>query len=361
MPGQHFQVNREDLRKTRFLDETATALEDGQLRFAVERFALTANNITYGVAGDMIGYWNFFPAEAPWGRIPVWGVARVEESKAEGVTAGDRFFGYFPMSTHLEIRPGELTERGLVDTSEHRAALPPIYNRYERLPEGGTPDEENWMMLLRVLFLTGWLIDDFLGDNDFFGSEAVAVLSASSKTGFSLGHCLSTRSGARPRVIGFTSPGNLEFTQSLGCYDEVRTYDEVAQLDSGCPTAVVDMAGNGQVGAALHRHLADNLKYHCQVGLTHWEDQGGEADLPGATPEFFFAPSQVEKRMAEWGPTELARRQEEAWRGFLTPCRGWLNLASASGSAAVEAAYHEMLEGKTDPSRGLILSLATAD
>ena len=358
MAGQQFQVNREDLRQTRFVDEAAAPLEEGHVRFAVERFALTANNITYGVAGDMIGYWNFFPADAPWGRIPVWGVARVEESRAAGVQAGDRFFGYLPMSTHLDILPGAMTDHSMVDVSAHRAALPPIYNRYDRLPAGGDAKEENWMMLLRVLFLTGWLIDDFLGDNDFFGSEAVAVLSASSKTGFGLAHCLSTRSGARPRVIGFTSPGNRAFTESTGCYDEVRTYDEVAMLDAARPTTVVDMAGNGTVGAALHRHLAENLKYHCQVGLTHWEDQAGEPDLPGASPEFFFAPSQVEKRMSEWGPAEIARRQEEAWKDFLAPCRSWLTLSEASGASELEAAYHEMLEGKTDPRRGLILSLA---
>ena len=358
MTTVHFQIERSNLRQSRFVTEDIGAVEKGMVRLAIERFALTANNITYGVAGDMIGYWNFFPAEGDWGRIPVWGVGRVIESKADGVNPGERYFGYFPMSQTLDVQAGNLSGSGFVDIAEHRAALPPIYNRYERLPEGVHADDEAWMMLLRVLFMTGWLIDDFLGDNAFFDSEAVVILSASSKTGFSLAHCLSGRKESRPRVIGLTSSGNREFTSGLGCYDEVLTYDEVGKLDASLPTTVVDMAGDGTVGTALHRHLADALKYHCQVGLTHWESQVGEPDLPGATPEFFFAPTQVEKRLAEWGPAALASRQDEAWQAFLAPCRQWLKLSEASGQAALEKAYREMLEGHTDPSTGVILSLS---
>ena len=36
-------------------------LQPGQIRLTVERFALTTNNITYAVAGDMLDYWGFFP------------------------------------------------------------------------------------------------------------------------------------------------------------------------------------------------------------------------------------------------------------------------------------------------------------
>ena len=357
MTTAQFQVDRSNLRRTRFFKVENGDLAPGMARLAIERFALTANNITYAVAGDMIGYWNFFPAEGDWGRIPVWGVGRVVESNVKDVQPGERYFGYFPMSQTLDVQAGNSTASGFVDVAEHRAALPPIYNRYERLAEEGNVEDEAWMMLLRVLFLTGWLIDDFFGDNDFFGSKAVVVLSASSKTGFSLAHCLSARAEGRPRVIGLTSPSNRGFTQGLGCYDEVLTYDEIEQLDASIPTSMVDMAGNGDVGSRLHRHLAENLKYDCQVGLTHWEGLAGDPDRPGVKPEFFFAPTQVEKRLADWGPATLAARQEEAWQAFLRPCRAWIQISETSGEAALEKAYLEMLEGRTQPDRGLILSI----
>ena len=72
MPSFDFQVNKNDLSTHRLIHPLPTSLSAGQVRLSIERFALTANNITYGVAGDMIGYWQFFPAENNWGRIPVW-------------------------------------------------------------------------------------------------------------------------------------------------------------------------------------------------------------------------------------------------------------------------------------------------
>ena len=45
-------------------------------------YALTANNITYGVAGETMKYWNFYPAAAGMGRIPVWGVGKVAHRAA---------------------------------------------------------------------------------------------------------------------------------------------------------------------------------------------------------------------------------------------------------------------------------------
>ena len=85
MPSFDFQVNKNDLSTHRLIHPLPASLSAGQVRLSIERFALTANNITYGVAGDMIGYWQFFPAENNWGRIPVWGVATVAESNCDDI------------------------------------------------------------------------------------------------------------------------------------------------------------------------------------------------------------------------------------------------------------------------------------
>ena len=39
----------------------------------VDRFALTANNITYAVMGNQLKYWSLFPAPSGFGIVPVWG------------------------------------------------------------------------------------------------------------------------------------------------------------------------------------------------------------------------------------------------------------------------------------------------
>lgn len=75
-----FLVAKSDLRATRFEEAEPPPLEEGQVRLAIENFALTANNVTYAAFGETMRYWDFFRGPEGWGRVPVWGHARVEAS-----------------------------------------------------------------------------------------------------------------------------------------------------------------------------------------------------------------------------------------------------------------------------------------
>src|SRR5262249_23463550 len=149
----------------------------GQALLRIDHFAFTANNITYAVAGDLLSYWNFFPAEPGWGRVPVWGFADVAASRCEGLGEGARFYGYYPMSTHLLVEPVKITGAGFIDGAAHRAPMAGAYNQYRAAaPSPGAGDEEA-QMLLQPLFTTAFLIDDYLAESGFFGAR-VAVLSS---------------------------------------------------------------------------------------------------------------------------------------------------------------------------------------
>jgi hypothetical protein len=357
-----FLVKTQDLRQCRFVDTSADARSGrgpGEALLRIERFAFTANNVTYGAVGEMIGYWKFFPAEPGWGRIPVWGIGVVDAAGEGGLRNGERIFGYFPMSDRLVVQPTRVTEHGFVDGTTHRRELPPIYNQYTRLENDPThvPADEDRLMLLRPLFATAFLLDDFLAENSFFGASAVVLASASSKTAFSLAFLLARNRRPGCEVIGLTSAGNLEFVRRLGCYDRVVTYGDVASLDASKAVVLVDMAGNQQVTRDVHEHFGSGVKYSCQVGLTHWERGGPTSDLPGARPEFFFAPSQAEKRTAELGPSGFQAALSSSWRTFLDGTEGWLRIERGRGPEAVERAYRDTLEGRVKPEEGLILSL----
>ena len=60
--GLDFFVNKSDWKRRRFDVAPVPELDDGQVCFGVDRFAFTANNISDALAGDMLGYWRFFPA-----------------------------------------------------------------------------------------------------------------------------------------------------------------------------------------------------------------------------------------------------------------------------------------------------------
>ncbi|MDI1364128.1 MAG: DUF2855 family protein, partial [bacterium] len=88
-----FVVDKTDLRHAEFRPATLPDLAEGEVRLAVDRFALTANNITYAVFGEAMRYWDFFPAAQGFGRVPVWGFATVEASNHPDIAVGQRFYG----------------------------------------------------------------------------------------------------------------------------------------------------------------------------------------------------------------------------------------------------------------------------
>ena len=360
-PDLDFLVRKDDLKTARFAAAPSPgeiALDDGQVLLRVDKFAFTSNNVTYAAFGDAMQYWQFFPAPEGWGRIPVWGFGDVIASKSDAAKLGERFYGYFPMSSHLVVRPERASEAGFFDGAAHRKALHPVYNQYVRTTTdpGYDPKREAEQMLLRPLFITSFLIDDFLADNGFFGATSVVLSSASSKTAYGTAFLLHRRKAVE--VVGLTSPSNVAFVERLGCYDRVVAYDAVGSLPSGTPTVYVDMAGSGPVRASVHRHFGESLKYSCAVGGTHWDALGGGRELPGPKPTLFFAPAQIKKRNADWGAAALQQRIAEAWRAFLGPVSGWMRAVEARGPEAVERVYRDMLDGRAKPDEGHILSLA---
>jgi NADPH:quinone reductase-like Zn-dependent oxidoreductase len=354
MNDWQFLVDRNDYRATRVAEIAPAALAVGEVRLRVDAFGFTSNNVTYAAAGDIIGYWTFFPApdlgdEIAWGRVPVWGFADVVESRCDGVAEGERLFGYLPMSTELVIVPTHVSNRSLTDGAAHRQSLPPVYNNYERCaPSTDRGSElEAAQMLYRPLFFTSFLIDDFLADNDFFGASTVVLASASSKTAFGTAHLLHRRGGLT--VIGITSSANVDFVEGLGCYDEVVTYDDVASLPPG-PAVFVDMSGNTAVVRGVHEHYGDDLAHSALVGLTHWEDRdAAAAPLPGPPQTMFFAPSQIEKRRADWGPGVIDARLADAWAPFVEQVSGWIDIHHGNGAAEMGDVYLEVLENRTRP------------
>jgi hypothetical protein len=294
-------VNRADLRRTRIAESPALEPGDGEALLRVERFGMTANNVTYAVMGEAMSYWDFFPtAEQGWGRVPVWGFAEVEASAAPGVEPGTRVYGYLPPSFHLLVVPADADERGFLDGSPHRAALPSAYHRY--LATGSdpfySPATEDLQLLLRPLFFTSFLIDDQLADEGLAERGPVLVSSASSKTAIAAAFLLSRRAGVE--LVGLTSPGNAEFVSGLGIYDRTVTYGEIGSLQPG-PATYVDVSGDGTVRRAVHERYGPQLLHSMAVGLTHWEELGAAAgELPGPAPTLFFAPDRVVKRSADW-------------------------------------------------------------
>lgn len=357
---KQFNVDRADLARISVAEAALPShetLPDDGLLVKVDRFAFTANNITYAMLGDALKYWQLFPAPDGFGNVPVWGFGDVIASKHPSIPAGERLFGYFPMATHLMIEAVDVSKRGLRDGAAHRQGVAPVYNAYTRV--GADPAfagrQGDYQALLRPLFMLSFLVDDFLAEAEFFSAKQVILSSASSKTAFGLAHLLHTE--RQPiRVVGLTSGRNADFTASLGCYHEVVPYDRIDTLPPEQATAFVDMAGNAELRGRLHRHFGDRLVYSGRVGMTH-QDTAEADDLPGAKPSWFFAPDQIRKRAREWGPGGIDQRFGAAWTGFVPMLKKSLTIVEGFGVEAVEEVYRQTLAGSVAPSEGHMLSL----
>jgi NADPH:quinone reductase-like Zn-dependent oxidoreductase len=349
------EVRAEDLRTTRLVHEPVPAPGPGQVLLRVRRFALSANNLTYGTLGERLGYWRIFPAADPgWGRLPMWGYAEVVASGHPGVAAGRELFGYVPMGTHLLVTPERVNERGLTDGSEHRRSLAAAYNAYRWLDADPLydPAHADELALFLPVFMLPFLFDAFLAEHGDFGAHTVVVTSASSKASLGLARLLAARGVA---VAGLTSPRNAAFVESLGVYARVRTYDQVRGLARE-PTVLVDVAGAAAVRRAVHEHLAGALAHSATVGATH-RDPGGGDPLRGPEPVWFFAPDHLRDRVREWGAAGFDERFGAALRDFAEWTRTWLTITRTQGAAAVRSAYSRVAEGGATPAEGHILAL----
>ena len=282
-------IDRDDITDAVRVDEPAAPLEPGQIRVAIDSYAMTANNITYavfgkpsGLFGNDQGYWDFFSGRGEPGRLPVWGFATVTESAADDIAVGDRFYGYYPMASHAVLTVGKPGPGGFADVTPRRTTLPPIYNNYQRigaLSDYRAEDHDYWPVF-RPLFLTGWLIADQFEDEGDYGAGQILIASASSKTAIGLGFALAQRA-ERPETIGLTSAANVEALAAQGIYDRVISYDQIMTLNVAQPAALVDMAGNGAVTRTVHSHFGDQLKASIIVGKSHWDAQADAEGLPG--------------------------------------------------------------------------------
>jgi hypothetical protein len=351
-------VDRSDLTHTELVDAAPPEPADGQAVLRVDRVGMTANNVTYAVFGDAMKYWDFFPAAdrdgVAYGRVPLWGFAVVEQSRAASVEEGTRVFAYLPTSSHLLVEPTGVGPKGFRDASAHRAHLPAPYNGITTTVGDISydPDLEDLQILYRPLFMTSFVLADFIRDNDAFGADSVVISSASSKTSYGTAFLLDGL-----HRVGLTSAGNREFTESLGCYEQVVTYDEIGDM-AQTKAVFVDVAGDAAVRRAVHERLAP--VHSAVVGAAHHDappDLGDGGALPGAAPKFFFAPDQMRKRYEDWGPDGVEEGHAEAWKRFAPVVASWVDVVVADGPEGLRADWLEVLDGSAPPRTGHVIQL----
>ena len=359
---KQFQTNKSNLTESRQVPSKPIEISNGEIHLKVDRFAFTANNVTYAVMGDRLRYWEFFKPQGEnadqWGIIPVWGFADVIESKCDDIPVGERLFGYFPPAHELSLKPSKVSAAAFIDASEHRISLPAGYNLYRRT--SAEPDYnrkgDNERMLLFVLHLTSYCLHDMLQSNDWFNAQQVIVISASSKTSTGLGYGLVNDPKA-PIAIGLTSARNIDLVNSIGAYDQAFTYEDIEKIDANVPTVIVDMSANTDVLSRLHIHLGDNMRFTSNVGLTHWDEPQNVSGINQERSEMFFAPAHIQQRIGDWGRQEFDEKSNSYIISSISKSREWMNVRELNGLDELAGVYANICNGLVAPDEGLVVTL----
>ena len=366
---EELQTSKINLTERRIVrtDFNLDDLNEGEIIVEIESFAFTSNNVTYGVAGEMMGYWKFFPStkdpENIWGCIPMWGFAKIKHSNNEELKTGERLFGYFPASNILVMKPIKVSQKTFIDGQDHRKDLPPVYNNYIRLnnEDSYNKDNDNLRALLFPLHITSFCLCDYLQCEDYLGAEQIIIVSASSKTAIGLAQGLHREKG-RPEVVGLTSKRNLDFVKDLNSYDHVITYDELDNINIDSPAVMVDMAGNREILGKLHSSLGNKMIKCITVGMTHWDNETTADDTMGQLmnrerTEFFFAPDHIQKRISDWGTEGYNQKTSSFMDTRAEQSKSWMNIKEVSGLDNFLSTYDNVIQGDINPNEGIIVNI----
>jgi hypothetical protein len=342
-----FEVRRDDpLHEVRVVDDVVRPADAGEVVLAVERFSVTANNLTYALLGDRLGHWAPFPAASPgWGRAPAWGHAVVVDGDPELAVPGTRWSGYLPMATHFRVRAERHGDR-LRAVAPERAGMLPLYR--DLSPLAATP-EEGAREAVAVAMLTGTapaLIDDLLAGA---GTGRVVVSSATSKTALTSALLLSQRG---VEVVGITSSAHVGAAERAGVYAAVVTYDDLGSLARSPAAAYLDVAGRPAVTAAVHSRLGPALRRSIAVGGSHRAAGTGPPappGPPGPQVERFNTGDRRVELVAERGERAVAELEDRARESILDWAATHIDAPESAGIDSAPQVWDRVARGGVAP------------
>ncbi|MFC4057182.1 DUF2855 family protein [Planomonospora corallina] len=342
-------VKRDDLSAIEVRAASPLEPDDGEVLLAVEKFGLTTNNATYARFGESdIPFFDAFPGPEGYGRVPVWGFARVVESRHPEIGVGTRYFGYMPMSTHHVVRPA-VTPRGFTDMTPTRHFLHPWYWTFELAAEPDGLDDRR--ALLHPVYPAAYNLADLLVAREAQGAVSAVITSASSKVAIGLVEELAHR-GSKLTTVGITAA--TSFVEGLGLYDTVSPYDQWPPVKG--PIVFVDLTGDAGTRLAVAETYEKDLAATVLIGFTHPTAAVPPPDgLRGPEAEVFFTPAVEWDKAETEGAQAYYSRYGASEKRFLESTVPWLTVRNGRGPEEIGKAYRSLLAGDQSPNIGHVL------
>lgn len=388
-------TKRKRNKETVILRDELPALKKGEVRFTVDKFGLSTNNLFYAQMGEapFLKFFHVYPLEdhRDLVNVPAWGLGTIVASENPEFNVGERYRGFFHMTNVVQMKAKRSSD-GLVAIGGNRDKLNKAYNRFVRVSDGptspftGVGSKPDLAMVAAPGVLSGFIIYELLKMKNYYGGNSVVLTSASSKLSLATAVCLQEArvNGSVKSVIGYTSVANAEFVQSTGLFDDVLTYDQTLPSNEGFQFVMIDVAGD----AAIFQRNKKQLKKALAVGGTHSSAKASTFTAFGplglakmlsgiVAPksvanwidgklnpklELFFTPSVMATLVEKFGKKEFERMGDIALNKFVVTAidSGWITVVRGDEPEAIQESYERIFRGQLPPSEAVILSLANA-
>lgn len=95
------------------------------------------------------------------------------------------------------------------------------------------------------------------------------------------------------------------------------------------------------------------------VGKSHHDSAPTRVET-GPRQQMFFAPTEVSRRIEEWGRDVFAERTKEALGSFVEGSAAWMSIEQTYGAEAAEQTWTDVREGHVPANIGRVVSMHPA-
>ena len=378
MANHHLVVSRKDGRQARLMacapEPAPGSLAQGEVLMRIIKTSLTANTVTYAMAGEdkFLNYFGHFPLDDPeYALSPAWGVAVVAGSRCPGYDVGMCVGGFYPIAPWCTLHPtGPPSGMRFVDGAPHRRRVFKPYLEYVIRPRPDTEDEEDATSLSDMgLFTTGWGMPFEMSMMEPDPPQVLLLTSASSRTAIAAAFTAKHDERLRGiKVVGLTSEANAEYCRGTGLYHEMHTYGDEARLPVAT-TAVYDMSGNAGMQARVRERLGTALVAWRSVGLTdfadaakrakaHPDDVGQDQDLPsGPQAKLYLVFAATDLYSRKYGKAALQADMLGAFSEYAAWKMPTFKPQRSYGGEAARGVWQRTVANKCDPAVSYVVSL----
>ena len=322
---------------------------------------------------------------------PVWGIAEVTSSNIDKVEVGTQYMALLPMGESVSFAKAKLNPEDdtvlIVDRPEAFVA----YNTLSKIdtdsPMRYGSEYSDYALACSPGIVTGHGLYFRMVTTNCYGADTVVVTSASSKVALAMALYMKNDPDNKfqnTKIVGYTSPSNMEFCQKAGVYDEVLSYDKMLP-SSEKKYIMIDIAGRGDIYANNDKQAGVDIVKLLVVGnSSNTDDKKGTVatfsyyaivkmicamtGLPSflhswmhPTQEFFLIWEDVAAMKKLYGDEKFKKISKEKCLLFCqTAKEKWMSIREAKTEEEIEKAFTDILDGSVPPTETIVLDVESS-